>query len=259
MAETTPCVVTVDRLIDAYSRYFEAILVDDDPKLLHEVYRLRYHVYCVEHQFENPDDFPDQLEHDKFDVRSLHSLLIHRPSGTIAGTVRLIIPDACSAAKPNLPIDQLCRDPAWLELPPTMRNRMGEVSRFAVSKSFRRRIGEAGSPTAVTDESLEAMDSARRDMKDRRLAPHITLGLIESLMRMSTQAGVTHWCSVMERALLRLLKRIGIHFENLGPEVDYHGKRQPCFQDVSVLLERVKQERFDVWEVLTRRGVTRLP
>ena len=46
------------------------------------------------------------------------------------------------------------------------------------------------------------MEAAQKDMADRRLAPHITLGLIESLVAMSVQSGTTHWCSVMERALL---------------------------------------------------------
>ena len=131
---------------------------------------------------------------------------------------------------------------------------MAEVSRFAVSRSFRRRIGEAGSPTAVTEESLAAMEAAQKDMANRRLAPHITLGLIESLVVMSAQSGVTHWCSVMERALLRLLSRIGIYFNNIGPEVVYHGKRQPCFIELRTLLARVKEERYDVWEILTREG-----
>ena len=134
------------------------------------------------------------------------------------------------------------------------RSHMAEVSRFAVSKSFRRRVGEAGSPTAVTDESLAAMEEAQKDMGNRRLAPHITLGLIESLVAMSERSGTTHWCSVMERALLRLLSRIGIYFDNLGPQVEHHGRRQPCHIELRTLLARVKEERFDVWEILTREG-----
>jgi len=242
-----------ERLIDAYNRYFEVVLVDDDPDLLKEVFRLRYHVYCLEHNFEEPTDFPDGLERDVYDARSLHSLLFHRPSGVIAGTVRLILPDA-DAPVGSLPVDQVCQVPGFKDPSQTPRTRMAEVSRFSVSRSFRRRIGEAGSPTAVTDESLAAMEAAQRDMADRRLAPHITLGLIESLVAMSDKSGTTHWCSVMERALLRLLTRIGIHFTNVGDEVAYHGRRQPCYLDLRTMLGRVKEERFDVWEILTREG-----
>lgn len=242
-----------ERLIDAYNRYFEVVVVDDDPELLKEVYRLRYHVYCLEHSFEDPADFQDELEIDTYDSRSLHSLLFHRPSGVIAGTVRLILPDQENPVG-SLPVDHVCEVPEFKDPTQIPRARMAEVSRFSVSRSFRRRIGESGSPTAVTDESIAAMEAAQKDMTDRRLAPHITLGLIESLVAMSEKSGTTHWCSVMERALLRLLTRIGIHFNNMGGEVDYHGKRQPCYLDLREMLARVKDERFDVWEVLTREG-----
>jgi N-acyl amino acid synthase of PEP-CTERM/exosortase system len=244
-----------ERLIEAYNRYFEVVVVDDDPALLNEVYRLRYHVYCEEHSFEDPAQFPDRLERDTYDSRSLHSLLLHRPSGVIAGTVRLILPSGENPVG-SLPIDDVCREPAFKEPNIFPRSRMAEVSRFLVSRSFRRRVGEAGSPTAVTEESLAAMEAAHADMADRRLAPHITLGLIESLVSMSVRSGMTHWCSVMERALLRLLSRIGIYFENLGPEVEHHGRRQPCYQELRTLLARVKEERFDVWEILTREGTS---
>jgi N-acyl amino acid synthase of PEP-CTERM/exosortase system len=103
---------------------------------------------------------------------------------------------------------------------------------------------------------MAALEAAQKDMADRRLAPHITLGLIESLVAMSERSGTTHWCSVMERALLRLLSRIGIYFENLGPQVEYHGRRQPCYMELRTLLARVKEERFDVWEILTREGTS---
>ncbi len=242
-----------DRLIDAYRRYFRVMLVDDTPDLLQEVYRLRYQVYCVEHSFEDPAQFPDGLEKDEYDAKSLHSLLIHRPSGGIAGTTRLILPDPNEPVG-SLPIDSVCQEPSLRDPHKVPRARMAEVSRFAVSRSFRRRIGEAGSPSAVTEESLAAMDAAKKDLSNRRLAPHITLGLIESLVTMSVMSGTTHWCSVMERALLRLLSRIGIHFDNLGPQVDYHGKRQPCYRELRALLAQVKEERHDVWEILTQEG-----
>src|SRR3546814_18883719 len=58
----------------------------------------------------------------------------------------------------------------------------------------------------------------------------------------------------MEPTLLRLLSRLGIYFDPIGPLVDYHGRRQPCYIKVSTLLARVARERPDVWEVLTDRG-----
>jgi N-acyl amino acid synthase of PEP-CTERM/exosortase system len=59
---------------------------------------------------------------------------------------------------------------------------------------------------------------------------------------------------VMEPTLLRLLTRLGIHFDPIGPVIDYHGRRQPCFIPLETLLPRVKRERPDVWGVITRGG-----
>ena len=246
-----------ERLYDAYNRYFEVIRADT-PELLDEVFRLRYQVYCLEHSFENPRDFPDGLERDGFDGHSVHSLLIHRPSGSIAGTVRLILPAAEGPAA-CLPIDRVCDDPLLQGTAQIPRKYTAEVSRFAVTKRFRRRTGEGGSPYGVTDRSLQAAESAASRLDDRRLAHHITLGLIASLVQMSAENGILVWCSVMDRALLRLLTRIGIHFVDIGPEIEYHGKRQPCYANVEALLERVKRERPDVWEILTDLGRFRFP
>jgi len=241
-----------ERLYDLYNHYFEAIRADT-PELMEEVFRLRYQVYCVEHHFENPDDFPDGLERDVYDSRSAHSLLIHRPSNTIAGSVRLVLP-AHAHPTSSLPIDLVCKETLLQDPKEIPRENTAEVSRFALVKKFRRRTGEQGSPSGVTEESLQAHDAVSASTMDRRIASHMTLGLISSLVAMSTEHGISIWCSVMERALLRLLRRIGIYFTNIGPQIDYHGKRQPCYSPLDVLLERVKEEHFDVWEVLTDEG-----
>ena len=241
-----------ESLYDAYNLYFKVIRADT-PELLDEVFRLRYQVYCIEHKFENPDDFPDGRERDEYDEHAVHSLLVHKPSGAIAGSVRMVLPlidnpDNC------LPIDDVCDESALHDPSLIPRRHAGEVSRFAIAKTFRRRIGEQGSPCGVTEESIKAMEVAAALNSDRRIAHHLTLGLISSLVQMSAEHGIIIWCSVMERALLRLLKRIGIHFNNLGPQIEYHGKRQPCYSVLYELLDRVMQERPDVWEVLTEKG-----
>lgn len=241
-----------ERLYDLYNQYFEAIRADT-PELMDEVFRLRYQVYCIEHHFENPDDFKDEMERDEYDSRSAHSLLIHRDSNRIAGSVRLVLPSSGHPTS-GLPIDLVCKDPILQDPKQIPRENTAEVSRFAIAKTFRRRTGEQGSPSGVTEESLQAHDAVNLSAMDRRIANHLTLGLISSLVSMSKEHGISMWCSVMERALLRLLRRIGIHFTNIGPQIDYHGKRQPCYSPLDALLERVKEEHFDVWEVLTDKG-----
>jgi hypothetical protein len=43
-------------------------------------------------------------------------------------------------------------------------------------------------------------------------------------------------------------------FNPLGPLVEYHGRRQPCWVDLGIMLDRVHAERPDVWNVITDGG-----
>lgn len=232
-----------ERLIEVYRRVFEVVLADT-PMLCEEAYRLRYQVYCVENPFEDPADNPGEMETDDYDERSVHTLLRHRAAGAVAGTVRLVLP---SIESPNesFPFHHVCRDPLVNDPTRFPVSVMGEVSRFSISKEFRRRCGDSRYPTNADDGPKHG---------ERRIIPNLTIGLIEGLVRMSLNAGVTHWCAVMEPALLRLLSRFGIYFKPIGALVDYHGKRQPCHQDLETFLTGIYRERKDVWEVVTDDG-----
>ena len=103
-------------------------------------------------------------------------------------------------------------------------------------------------------DEAEASLEERLQKRDRRSGPLMRLGLIQILIRMSLLHGITHWCAVMEPTLLRMLDAMAIRFTRLGPLVDYHGLRQPCFCDISKALKDVRRERPEYWEVLTRAG-----
>lgn len=228
-----------ERLLELYKRYFVAVAADT-PALVRHAQEIRYQVYCVENPFENPAEHPNGLESDTFDSHAVHGLLVHRPSGQAMGTVRLVLP-LPDAPHESFAIQRLT-DPVALEKGeyfPTSTT--GEVSRFSISKEFRRRVGdtlygEAAGPTSSND---------------RRRGPLMCLGLIQSLVRMSVLHGITHWCAVMEPKLLRMLANMSIHFEPIGDPVEYHGRRQPCYCHVDTVLNQVKSERREFWEVLT--------
>ena len=238
-----PAPAEEERLKEIYVRYFETVIVRDEAALA-AAHKLRYQVYCVENPFEDPADNPDGLERDHYDSRATHCLLIHRPSDTVAGTVRLVLPDRQRPDR-SFSLQEICRDPLVQDPAAFPVARMAEISRFCVAKEFRRRHSEG----------LYGRYESEDDLKDnRRVIPHMTLGLIEGLVRMSVESGIDYWCAVMEPTLLRLLTRLGIHFDNIGPRVDYHGKRQPCYQRLDRFLERVRAERPDVWDILTDDG-----
>jgi N-acyl amino acid synthase of PEP-CTERM/exosortase system len=97
------------------------------------------------------------------------------------------------------------------------------------------------------------------DSDSRRIIPHMTLGLLSIAVEFMIRHGVDHVCAVMEPTLLRLLSRFGIHFTLLGPPLEYHGIRQPCFAPLGELLQGIASERLDVWNVITDEGRLRPP
>jgi N-acyl amino acid synthase of PEP-CTERM/exosortase system len=231
-----------ERLKDLYDSYFEIVLAETEEQRA-SAFRLRYEVYCVEHPYEDPAQNPNGMETDPYDPGSLHALLLHRPSRNLVGTVRLILPKS-GGKSVHMPIRHVCDHELVAHDNDTLpRANTAEISRFAVSKSFRRRANEetsVGSFTTVSD--------------PRRQIPNTSLGLMQAIVAMAAKADVSHLCAVMEPTLLRMLRRLGIHFIPIGPQVDYHGRRQPCYSDLDVLLTRIWIERPEVWELITQDG-----
>jgi N-acyl amino acid synthase of PEP-CTERM/exosortase system len=206
-----------------------------------DCFRIRFQVYCIDNAFEDPEDNPDGLETDTYDSHSVHSLLTQRSTGNAIGTVRLVLP-CRGSEKRMLPMRQLAGEIASDAQAPFPIERTAEISRFSIVKSFRQHTPDQGVEATLTPEEW------------RKLLFHLPLGLIRSCVEMSAREGITHWAAVMEPALLRLLTRLGIHFNPLGSLVNHHGRRQPCWADLDALLRRVYAERPDVWDVITDGG-----
>jgi N-acyl amino acid synthase of PEP-CTERM/exosortase system len=221
---------------DIYGRHFKVVLATN-PAVLRAVYRLRYQVYCVEHAFERDGQLLD-LEADAYDSSSLHAAIVHNASNTVCGCVRLILPHSS-----RLPISGLVTDPlASKHLDRLPRNNTAEVSRYAVAKAFRRRVGE--------DEIADAHFHQLPVYECRRLLPHITIGLMLAVSRLSLANGISHLCAVMAPSLLRLLRGFGMEFSKLGPVVDYHGRRQPCFATVNDLFDGLKRRAPEYYDYI---------
>jgi len=193
----------------------------DTPALVEQACRLRHQVYCLERGYEPS---VDGLETDVYDAHARHVVLCLRGCGTVIGTARMILPQMHQPTR-SFPMQAVC-DPAALDAVPLMG--AAEVSRFAISKER-----HGSSPAA---------------------ASFPRLALVKGLVQISRQAGVTHWCAVMERALLRLLQSSGIHFKAAGPLVEYHGLRQPAFCELAGMLGRMKAEQPEIWGFVTNQG-----
>jgi N-acyl amino acid synthase of PEP-CTERM/exosortase system len=215
------------------------------PELLDEVHRIRYQVYCIENAYEDPAQNPSGLERDEYDEHSVHGLLVHAATNAPVGTVRLVM-NRPGARRGSLPIHRVCRHPYLRDsgvLPPSTT---AEFSRFAISKQFRRRVEEMVTSHEIVCESSQC--------EREPVVTHMTIALIGVALRLAFAHGVTHLCAIMEPALLRLLTRFGIHFRPLGPQVAFHGWRQPCYTSLSSVLAGIELERPDVWEFVTEGG-----
>lgn len=242
-------------LLAALNEYFELVHADTD-ELRAEVYALRFQVYVLETGFEKPENCKSRIdesgqtiywEEDEFDARSDHYLLRHRRSGAYAATARLILPETADLSAPY-PIEQHCP----LEQPVTdqdLRRQLGEISRFAVSKVFKRRGGEEQSIPGVATNIEVYFDET-----ERRVLPHISLGLFAAVMRLVYFHKVDYCYAVMEPALIRLLGRFGVLFDRIGPDVDYHGIRVPCISSVQQSLASIQQVSPAVYDLITLRG-----
>lgn len=217
------------------------VSIDADTRELQEKsFRIRYQVYCLEKGYENPDKYPDGLEIDSFDSHSLHTLLEHRPSGCVVGTTRLVLPIA-PRSEWSFPLQLVCAQNRISTSRSFPINETAEVSRFCISKQIR------------TNRSINSRDEKTHGASQAAL--DMTIALMEGIVRRSVEAGVTHLCAAMEPSLLRLLARLSIYFRPFGPLVDFHGKRQPCWENLLVLLDRVYREQKDIWRQLTADGV----
>ncbi len=237
---------------NAFFQYF-SIHLDSESGVVDEAARLRYQVYCIENNFEDASRCADGREVDEYDTRSVHSIVRHKELGITAASVRLVlsIPDDPEAL---FPIERNCAtslQASPFHLRGIPRSSIAEISRFAVSKHFKRRLGEANHPAGVGPDPEQYV---KPDLCKRRVIPHIILGLFAAIVKMSVEQGVTHWYAVMDVSLLRLLTRFGIHFRPLGEQVNYHGLRQPCYGSVDQVLAGIWVKRPDIWRLITDDG-----
>ncbi len=217
---------TDSALAGLYDRYF-TVVPANTPALLDAAHALRYQVYCIEHAFEDPSPQIGQREIDRYDEGAVHAVQIYNPTERVVGCVRLILPQAIGGIS-SLPLRKLLNKTDQERLDQCDPARTAEISRYAVSKIFRRRKNEDFFP------DVHLGDLPVNEV--RRLVPHMSLGLLRGVGRLAAEHGITTVCAVMAPALLRLLDRFGLTFEALGPPLEYHGLRQPCIADCEGLL-----------------------
>jgi len=233
LAKTPSPLNNDNSLVNRLDTYFDLVSANTR-ELIETAFALRYQVYCIEREFEDPSQQAGRLETDEYDRHAVHSLIVHRPQSAAIGTARLILPQA----RPNsLPIQQLLKKNGLNSNDYFPNEIVAEVSRFAISKAFRR-------------QSIGATSGGKRDQYSYLPC----LGLIQMILKQSIELGVEYWGAVMEPQLLRMLAIMGIRFQPIGPLVSYHGLRQPSYCHLPLMLRNMALTNPEFWAVVTNNG-----
>ena len=104
--------------------------------------------------------------------------------------------------------------------------------RLAVPSRFRRRAMDKfdGAATGV-------INTQTYSEKELRCFPFIAVGLYFSAASLAMRNNIQHAYVMMEPRLARSMRFVGIKFEQIGPVVDYHGRRAPYYINQSMLLK----------------------
>ncbi|MDS4042248.1 MAG: PEP-CTERM/exosortase system-associated acyltransferase [Candidatus Competibacter sp.] len=222
--------------LDSHFQDYFRVTLARTPELLEQVYRIRYDVYCREFQYEREESCPGGLERDEYDPCSLHCLIVHRPSNASAGCIRLVLPNPAKL-ECLLPMERFCghslTDP--LQHPSRLpRAGVAEVSRLAVHTQFRRRLGEAESPTGMVAYHDDF------NPNERRTFPLLGLALFCAGTAMMILTQRQHAFVMAEPRLARRMQSVGFPFVQVGHPIEYHGSRAAYYVPVQRVLESMQ-------------------
>jgi N-acyl amino acid synthase of PEP-CTERM/exosortase system len=186
---------------------YEVILADTEAsRAIHR--KIRYHVYCLERQFENPAAFPTGEEFDDWDAYAAQFIVRERNSGKWVAAMRLVLPEAG-----QFPVEALrCLTPESTN--GLHRRELAEISRICVIHS--------PAPYEINRRLNQDFGSIARNGE-----PEILLGLLRTIFVYGLKHGIEHSYLLVTDALARLLRRIGVVLHSAGTSTNHRGLRTP--------------------------------
>jgi N-acyl amino acid synthase of PEP-CTERM/exosortase system len=221
--------------LSEYFSYYFSLVVANTPELLDQVYQIRYQVYCEELDYELKSNFPDRLEKDFYDSRSIHCLLQHHPSGRYIGCVRIVLPN-WEQLEELFPVEKICTD--TIALNPTSRLNYAEISRLAVIADFRRRQGEQNTSSGLLFSELQNSPL----IIERRKFSLIPLSLYLACTTIVNILNIKSVITLMEARLSRHLRRCDIPSRQVGNFIDFHGQRAPFLLSTEEVINNLSAE-----------------
>ncbi len=224
-----------------FSKYFEML-----PALSREeqeqTFRLRHEVYCEDLGWEERRG--DALETDAYDAHSLHCLARSKPSGRLAGCVRLVLGRTDEASQ-RLPFELTCGetlDRVLMDRLAGSRDRIAEVSRLAIVRDYRRRRGEEGSPGTLLASSFGTAEQPR--------FPYLLVGLYMAVFVIAERHRLDTLFLLVEPRLSRHLNHLGIGNRQIGAAAEHRGLRVPAMMDVAQVIANLNPRLRGIFDVV---------
>jgi len=215
----------------AFKKYFEIVPAYTET-LKHEVFAIRHQVYCEELKFE--PEKQNRLETDECDSHALHLLIRDIQTGEFIGCTRLIL--AHSENKDFiLPVEDNCTlsaNASRIDFPNLPRQRIAEVSRLAVIKKYRRRLGDQNKPINISKSDFGSLFKPR--------FPYIPVGLFIGTIELARLHGITHILMLTEKRLALHFRKLGANVEFIGEPIEHRGKRIPSIIDINDVIKNMR-------------------
>ena len=202
--------------INQHTTGYDVIMANtEESKKIH--FNLRYQIYCLEKGYEEACKFPDELEKDEYDDRSVHFLIRHRSDHQWVGTFRLIIDKFH-----NLPICQYTHInyPHRLDHEKTVI----ELSRLAVIRSHQKLPGKM------------TINSDDTDL-------YIVFNAISACIEYSKNYGSQKIFFLCRPALARNFRKMGLKCPQIGDKAIFKGVRYPYKFDLVDFPDRLFETR----------------
>ncbi len=219
-----------------FFNYF-SLSIADTPELQQEVYKIRYQVYCEELEHQPKEVFPDEMEQDVYDSRSIHCLLKHLPSDRFIGCVRLVLCNL-EQSEAQFPLEEQFHHD--FELTETASYNYAEISRLAIIGDFRQRQGEKTSSV-----SLLFFDNQTNSFSiptERRVFSLALLSLYLSCTSFLMNLNISNAFTIMDTRTSRQLKLCGLPSCLIGDFVNFHGQKAPFLLSPTNVMNSMDQE-----------------
>lgn len=218
-----------------FNNHFEIFLADtEESKAIH--YSIRYQVYCEEMGFENKKDFPQQMEFDEDDDRSIHFIVRNIMTDQWVGTMRLIIKNDSL-----LPIEQNCSINEKISTSDLIE--AVEMSRLCLIKDVRREGKDLDPPHGIVESDLtKKADNIEEMPSQNKLNRLIMWGIFHAAAEYCCTNKI-QYCYFMTTSILgKVLRRGGLDLKPIGEGTEHKGQRFPF------KLDAIATYHSDIWQ-----------